>query len=336
MARALTTSLVALAMSATAAAKPAYNELPAVRLYAEAAPEPGRAQCAEYMGGTAPNRIIYNVTVPTYQPFVPVPGRATGTAVIIAPGGGFQFLAIDNEGIEVAKWLAEQGVAAFVLKYRVAQTDPNNPPRVGLATPRPRATPAPCAAAFPAEPANIEVRGQQGIADGIAAIKAVRDQAATYHIDPKRIVMLGFSAGAMVTTGTVLQQDAAARPNFAAPIYGAPFGALPPIPNDLPPLFIAMAQNDKLVGAPVKAFYDALYAAGYQPELHLFNGGNHGFGMHSLGTTSDHWKDSFFWWLESHGLTQRPGDPPRPVTPEFARPIAGITSLTGIDQPRSR
>lgn len=320
IARALAMSLIAVATPA-AAAVPAYDELPPVQLYADATPESGRVQCDEYTSGKMPDRIVYNVTVPTYQPFVPAPARATGTAVVIAPGGGFQFLAIDNEGIEVAKWLAERGIAAFVLKYRVAQTDPNNPPRVGLAPTPPRVAPAPCAAALPSEPANIEARGQQGIADGIAAIKAVRAHAAAYHIDPKRIVMLGFSAGAMVATGTVLQQDAAARPNFAAPIYGAPFGALPPIPKDLPPLFIAMAQNDKLVAAPVTAFYDALYAAGYRPELHLFNGGSHGFGMHTLGTTSDHWKDIFFWWLESHGLTQRPGDPPRPVTPEFARPI---------------
>jgi len=125
----------------------------------------------------------------------------------------------------------------------------------------------------------------------------------------------------MVTTGTVLQTDAAARPDFAAPIYGAPFGSMPAIPAGLPPLFLAIAQNDKLVGVPVKAFYEALLAAGYHPELHVFDGGNHGFGMHTLGTTSDHWKDSFFWWLESRGLTQRPGDPPRPVTPAFARPL---------------
>jgi len=301
---------------------PSFQVLEPVRLYSEAAPGVTGPGCPEVMIGQTPDRVIYNVSVPTYQPFLPPKARATGTAVIVAPGGGFELLAIDNEGIEVAKWLAERGIAAFVLKYRVTQTDPNNPPKVGLARQPPQLPPAACAASLPpAGSIDIATRGAAGIADGIAAIQQIREHAGQYHIDPQRIVMMGFSAGAMVTTGTVLQQDAAARPNFAAPIYGAPFGSMPAIPSGLPPLFLAVAQNDRLVGAPVKAFYEALLAAGYHPELHVFNGGSHGFGMHTLGTTSDHWKDSYFWWLESLGLTQKPGDPPRPATPSFARPL---------------
>jgi len=314
--------LLAAAIPATAAAPARIEALEPVRLYSPVAPGSEDARCPERTDGKSPDHIVYNVSVPTYQAFLPPAARSTGTAVIIAPGGGFRYLAIDNEGNEVAKWLAARGIAAFVLKYRVSQTDPNNPPRVGLTPEPPHASPDPCMAGRAAVDSDIEARAQPGIADGIAAIKAVRERAATYRIDPQRVVMLGFSAGAMVTTGTVLQDEAAARPNFAAPIYGAPFGALPPIPRGLPPLFLAVAQNDKLVGAPVKSFYDALYAAGYRPELHLYNGGSHGFGMHTLGTTSDHWKEAFFWWLESFGLTHQPGDPPRPVTPEFARPAA--------------
>jgi acetyl esterase/lipase len=300
----------------------AVEVLQPVRLYPDAAPGVAGTGCPEAMIGQPPDRVIYNVTVPTYQPYLPPKARSTGTAVIVAPGGGFELLAIDNEGIEVAKWLAERGIAAFVLKYRVAQTDPNNPPKVGLARQPPQVAPAPCAASLPAAGSiDIVTRGAPGIADGIATIQQIREHAEQYHIDPKRIVMMGFSAGAMVTAGSVLQQDAAARPDFAAPIYGGPFGSMPVIPSGLPPLFLAVAQNDRLVGAPVKAFYEALLAAGYHPELHVFNGGSHGFGMHTLGTTSDHWKDSFFWWLESLGLTQKPGDPPRPPTPAFARPL---------------
>jgi len=299
-----------------------FEVLEPVRLYQGAAPGVTEGGCPEVMIGQVPDRVIYNVTVPTYQPFLPSKDRSTGTAVIVAPGGGFELLAIDNEGIEVAKWLAERGIAAFVLKYRVAQTDPNNPPKVGLARQPPQVAPAACAVSLPAAGTiDIVTRGAPGIADGIAAIQQVREHAKQYHIDPKRIVMMGFSASAMVTTGTVLQQDAAGRPDFAAPIYGGPFGSMPAIPTGLPPLFIAVAQNDRLVGAPARSFYEALLANGYHPELHVFNGGSHGFGMHTLGTTSDHWKDSFFWWLESLGLTQKPSDPPRPPTPAFARPL---------------
>src|SRR6186713_3346092 len=250
-------------ITSAAMAAPAYEQKPEVRLYPGKAPGSEGQSCAEYMGGKLPDRIIYNVTAPTYQPYLPAADRATGTAVIIAPGGGFQLLAIDNEGIEVAKWLAERGIAAFVLKYRVAQTDPNNPPKVGLARQPPQVPPAPCARSLPAAGSiDIVARGGPGIADGVAAIQHIREHAAQYRIDPKRIVMMGFSAGAMVTTGTVLQQDAAARPDFAAPIYGGPFGSLPAIPQGLPPLFLAVAQNDRLVGAPVKAFYEALLTAG--------------------------------------------------------------------------
>ncbi|HTY62708.1 MAG TPA: hypothetical protein VMG30_10670 [Acidobacteriota bacterium] len=84
---------------------------------------------------------------------------------------------------------------------------------------------------------------------------------------------MGFSAGAMVTSGTLLQEDAAARPDFAAPIYGGPFGVMPPIPAGLPPVFLAWAQDDTLAGPSAMRFYQALRAAGYQPELHIFRSG---------------------------------------------------------------
>jgi dienelactone hydrolase len=115
---------------------------------------------------------------------------------------------------------------------------------------------------------------------------------------------MGFSAGAMVTSGALLQPDAAARPNFAAPIYGGPFGVMPKIPADLPPIFMAWAQDDGLVREPIENFYEALTAAGNKPEAHIYRAGEHGFGMKKQGTTSDHWMDEFYWWLESQGLTK--------------------------------
>jgi acetyl esterase/lipase len=151
---------------------------------------------------------------------------------------------------------------------------------------------------------NMDESGKYGIADGIQALKVVRQHAAEWGIDPKRVGFMGFSAGAMVTTGTLLREDAAARPNFAAPIYGGPFGAIPAIPAGLPPIFLAWAQDDTLVGPAVVRFYDALRAAGYKPEVHIFSGGGHGFGMLKNGKSSDHWIDSFYYWLEAQGFTK--------------------------------
>jgi acetyl esterase/lipase len=151
---------------------------------------------------------------------------------------------------------------------------------------------------------NMDETGQYGIADGIQALKVVRQHAAEWGIDADRVGFMGFSAGAMVTTGTLLQEDAAARPNFAAPIYGGPFGTMPAIPAGLPPVFLAWAQDDALAGSAAMKFYDALRAAKYQPELHIFSGGGHGFGMLKTGKSSDHWIESFYNWLEALGLTK--------------------------------
>ena len=105
---------------------------------------------------------------------------------------------------------------------------------------------------------DMDEAGKYGIADGIQALKVVRQHAAEWGISPDRVGFMGFSAGAMVTTGALLQQDTAARPSFAAPIYGGPFGAMPAIPAELPPIFLAWAQDDTLALSAVVRFYDAL------------------------------------------------------------------------------
>ena len=111
---------------------------------------------------------------------------------------------------------------------------------------------------------------------------------------------MGFSAGGMITEYTAVQPDASARPNYVAPIYGAPFPDVPPIPKGgLPPFFMEMAEDDTLAGPQIVAFYDALTAAGYKPEFHIFSHVGHGWGMRKQGTTSDHWIDEFYWWLEA-------------------------------------
>jgi len=236
-----------------------------------------------------------NVTTPTLTAYLPDPAKATGTAVIIASGGGFIFLGTESH--DTAKWLVERGVAAFVLKYRTAQIEGQNEAQLNQSG----------GARFGAQLRNyalIAEDGKYGIADGIQAIKVVRSRAAELGVSPDRIGFMGFSAGGMITEFTAVQSDASARPNFAAPIYGAPFPDVPPIPKGLPPFFMAMAQDDNLAGPQIVAFYEALRAAGYKPEFHIYSSGGHGWGMRKQGKTSDHWIDEFYYWLEAQGLTR--------------------------------
>lgn len=232
--------------------------------------------------------VVFNVVTPTVTAYLPELSKATGTSVIIAPGGAFVALAIDHEGTNLARWLQQRGIAAFVLKYRLVEKRQDGIPRM-----------------------DVDTAGRYGIADGIQAVKVLRQHAADWGISLDRVVFLGFSAGAMVTAGALLQQDAAARPNYAALIYGAPFGVMPRIPANLPPVFLAWAQDDPVALDPVRKFYDALLAAGYKPEVHIFATGGHGFGMRTQGTSSDHWIDAFYFWLDAHGLTKPPPPPAR-------------------------
>src|SRR5215510_2060968 len=226
--------------------------------------------------------VILNVVNPTITVFLPERTRATGTGVIIAPGGAFVALAIEHEGYKVARWLQEKGIAAFVLKYRVVEK-------------RGEGIPA---------GTNMDEVGKYGIADGIQALKVVRQHAAEWNVSPDKIGFLGFSAGAMVTSGTLLNADLAARPSFAAMIYGGPFGVMPAIPARLPPIFMAWAQDDAIAPAPIVKFYEALKSAGHKPEAHIFSSGGHGFGMRKQRTTSDHWIDDFYNWLEAGGFAK--------------------------------
>jgi acetyl esterase/lipase len=262
----------------------------------------GRAQTVNIWPGVAPGSenwtqkertientpvgtVVFNVVTPTLTAYLPKRTKATGTGIIIAPGGAFVALAISLESTDVARWLQERGIAAFVLKYRIVEK-------------RGEGIPANM---------NMDEVSKYGIADGIQALKVVRRHAAEWGVSPDRVGFMGFSAGAMVTSGTLLQQEAAARPNFAGLIYGAPFGVMPAIPDKLPPIFMAWAQDDAVALAPIVKFYEALRAAGFKPEVHIFGAGGHGFGMREQGTTSDHWPDAFYYWLEAQGFTRRTG-----------------------------
>jgi acetyl esterase/lipase len=235
-----------------------------------------------------------NVTVATLRPFLPVPSNASGAAVIVAPGGGFRVLSMENEGWNVARALADHGVAAFVLKYRLNPTPADLDEFARSSSPRPPGT-RPATRPSPAEMAS---RIGPQIADANAAFALVRANAAKWHVDPDRIGMIGFSAGAMLTMATTLRSHEA-NPAFIANIYGGL--AAVDVPPDAPPLFAAVAADDPLLGAPNFGLIENWRKAKRPVEFHYYEQGGHGFGMYPKETTSTGWFDAYIKWLGMHG-----------------------------------
>lgn len=232
-------------------------------------------------------KVIRNVTQPTltvYQPEDP-----NGTAVIVCPGGAYHFLAIDLEGTDIARWLNEGGITVFILKYRLLRTGGHFEEEVWMRMHDPEQMEA---AMRPYRPLIL--------ADGQQAVRLVRQQAAEWGIDPRRIGMMGFSAGGMLTASVALQHDLASRPDFAAPIYAAPPEVVP-VPEDAPPLFLLCAADDDMASEVSTRLYAAWKAAGRPVELHIYSQGGHGFGLRQRGFPSDHWMERFADWLKTLG-----------------------------------
>lgn len=235
---------------------------------------------------------VRNVTRPTLTPFLPV-GRGTGAAVIVAPGGGFLGLAIEKEGWNVARWFANHGVAAFVLKYRVLPTPVSQPEFADK-----------LAAAIRGEKVGFglpEDTTPEALADGLAAVRFVRARAGEYGIDPARIGFMGFSAGGFLTR-SVVEHAGADMPAFVAPIY--PNMRPMTVPDNAPPMFVAIAADDFLIGMAggQTALVDSYRKAGKPIEFHLFDHGGHGFGLGNPADTTSHWPDLMLDWLKVRGL----------------------------------
>ena len=245
---------------------------------------------------------VRNVSVATLTPVLPAAGKANGAAVIVAPGGGFRFLSMSNEGWEVAQALADRGVAAFVLKYRTRPT----PADLGgfeqgviamfggAGSPPPR-------------PALTTTAGRPGgefadpVEDASAAFALIRARAGEWGVDPDRIGMVGFSAGAMTTIATTLAVPET-RPAFIAPIYG-PMEAVD-VPADAPPMFVVLAADDRLFANRGFGLIEAWQRAGRPVEFHLYQNGGHGFGLGNPGKTSLGWFDAFMRWMDLNGWLQ--------------------------------
>jgi len=261
--------------------------------------------------GVAERKIfLRNVSQPSLTVFRPEPARSNGVGVIVCPGGGWQVLAWEHEGLEMARWLNGRGYTAFLLKYRVSPT----PARLDeffaqQAAIGARHAQKPTSNQSPR--AMDDLMGELGrpvlgyardvaADDGRQALMLVRQRAAEWGVDPAKIGMIGFSAGAFLVADVAVDPQGP-QPAFIAPIYGGETRGKP-VPADAPPLFTVVAQDDRLLFHMVEGLYLAWSAADRSAELHIFARGAHGFGLIPQGTPSDRWIDLFDAWLADNGF----------------------------------
>lgn len=242
-------------------------------------------------------KLVYNVAAPTITAYLPPYYLATGTAVIIAPGGAFHVLSIESEGYEVAKLLNSKGVAAFVLKYRLTRS----------LTDKPMQELAPLMADFAKLDEKNAPTVKLAMADGLTALKYVREHAKEFDIKPDKIGFMGFSAGATLCMSVVYNASEENRPNFVAPIYpyeNAIIGS--DVPKEKTPIFVAVAGDDQLKLMPHSVnIYKKWFDKGQPAELHVYEKGGHGFGMRKQNIPTDSWYEQFWEWMKLHGYHKK-------------------------------
>ena len=297
----ITVALLAFAMDAVAQAPEA------IRLWPGKAPGSENWTLPEVTTSSPTgDRTITNVSDPTVTVFLPPPASATGTAVVVAPGGALRLLGWDNEGVKAAQWLNSKGIAALVLKYRTLQTMPGGRGRGG-APPGAAAGPRKeleirngNANPEPDDPALREVL-QMGIADAQQALRLARRNAAAWRIDAARIGIMGFSAGGGIAVGTALADRSDASPDFLVSVYGPSLQDVN-VPAHAPPLFIAVGSSHFNVTNGCLALFAAWKAAGKPAEIHVYDQVSAGFGMTTRGLPVDSWKDRLLDWLIARKL----------------------------------
>ena len=233
---------------------------------------------------------VKNVHDPSIAGYLPPPDKATGSAVVVVPGGGHRLLVFKAEGVEPAEYLANLGVAAFALKYRLARED--------------------------GSPYSIE---KDAKADTYRALRLVRSRAAEWHIDPHRIGVMGFSAGGelagMVAFGNGEGDPQAAdpidrasgRPDFAIFIYPGPLAVPAALPANAPPAFMAAASDDPCCAVPTLKLLQMYRDADIPVEAHIPAKGGHGFnmGQRSKLKSVNTWPARLADWLSDSGLLSR-------------------------------
>jgi acetyl esterase/lipase len=269
-----------------------------IKLYEGKAPgsENWTQQEAQMYSDLFKTEVVYNVTDPSllvYQ--VPKGVKNTGTAIVIAPGGGFQSLSINREGKELAAILSKKGITAFVLKYRLNKTETNDPAREMMDKLKDRA----------AFEKNSLATIQLAAKDGKTAVNYVRNNASKYGIDTKKVGIIGFSAGSTVAMETVLDNTIEQLPDFIANIYGGPRAELlnVKVPEKKIPMFICAASDDQLKLAPRSIqMYNKWLEADQSVELHMYSKGGHGFGTGIQNLPVDTWETRFEEWLKLQGF----------------------------------
>jgi acetyl esterase/lipase len=260
------------AINAMAQSPGPVREIP---LYPGVAPGSENWHYEERAAGSAGNPQAQNIVRPVLLYYPADKATAVGTAIIVAPGGGYRTLMMSYEGVDVAKRFNQMGIDAFVLKYRTTYSGTGENPQAGQ-----------------------DVRAMAG-ADGQQAVRLVRQHAAEYGVEPNRVGMIGFSAGGGVLLSSV-RGPADGRPDFAAPVYADGANSAVP-PANAPPLFIAVASDDKSVYYQGSIdLFGAWLKAGFKAELHIFQTGSHGFV--AKGGGADHYLDRVQEWLKVNGL----------------------------------
>jgi acetyl esterase/lipase len=244
--------------------------------------------------------MIQDVVRPVLLHYPADRSKAVGTAMIVAPGGGFRTLMMSYEGVDIAQRLNAMGVDAFVLKYRLLYSGPGAPTNA----PNPSSSAGERPRRFSVTGAYKGQAGQDLIAsaadDGRQAVRLVRERAAEFGVRPERIGMIGFSAGGIVTSAALFS-SAETRPDFAAIVYGA--GEIKDVPDPAPPLFLAVAADDTLAVTRTIDLFTAYRNGKGKAELHVFQMGAHGFV--NKGGGADHFMDRVEEWLAVNKLLSK-------------------------------
>lgn len=239
-------------------------------------------QIEERGKGGVVDRSVTNVGRPTVTVYLPPRDKATGTAIVICPGGGYQHLAIDKEGHDIARWLNTLGIAGIVLKYRL---------------------PGSMKGSMQGDLKQVADQVHVALEDAEAAMRLTRENAARWNLKPGAVGIMGFSAGGHLAAMMEMVAPADARPDFA--ILGYP--AIPATLNvtaTTPRTFLVAADDDKTVNAAENAgrFFAALRAVNVPAELHIYSSGGHGFGIVKSGKTSEAWPAALVAWLKEARL----------------------------------